>query len=105
MKRERRKRYPRDWEKLARQCKEKAGWKCEFCRAKENARRKSKRKGTWYRVHLHAAHRDHDIGNPAPHLLCLCPKCHGRYDYEYRLSLQETDAERLKHRILLSTQR
>src|SRR6266487_196829 len=73
----RRKQYPRNWEQLARQCKEQAGKRCRFCHITQGKKRKSKRTGQWYHVHLHAAHRDHDIGNPNPHLLCLCPTCHG----------------------------
>ncbi len=103
VKSERRKKYPKNWETLARQCKERAGWTCEFCHVKQSRKRKSKRTGKWYRVHLHAAHRDHDIGNPTPHLLCLCPTCHGKYDFHYRLSQQQSDFERRKHQLLLSS--
>ncbi len=102
MKSERRKQYPRNWEQLARQCKEKAGKRCEFCHITQGKKRKSKRTGNRYRVYLHAAHRDHDIGNPTPVLLCLCPTCHGKYDCRHRKREQRLQSERLKHRMLLT---
>src|SRR6266702_55687 len=101
LKSERRKHYPDNWDDLSWQCKERAGWKCEFCHIRQGRKRKSKRTGHWYRVYLHAAHRDHDLGNPNPVLLCLCPACHGKYDYRYRMSQQQVSLERMKHRLLL----
>ena len=101
MKSERRKLYPRHWEQLAIQCKEQAGWKCEFCRIRNGAERISKRTGEPYTVYLHAAHKNHDIGNPKPKLLCLCPTCHGKYDYRHRIRQQQINQERLKHQLLL----
>ncbi len=105
MKPERRKQYPKNWEQLAWQRKKEAQWTCEFCYIKQGAIRISRRTGEGYTVYLHAAHRDHDIGNSHPILLCLCPTCHGRYDYQYRLGQQQTDLERLKHRKLLAIRR
>jgi hypothetical protein len=103
MKRETRKLYPKNWEHLARQCKERAAKRCEFCHIKQGRKRKSKRTGNWYAVHLHAAHADHDIGNPNPRLLCLCPTCHGKYDYRYRRQQHQIALLRMQHRrILLS---
>ena len=99
---ERRKRYPRNWEQLARQCKEQAGKKCEHCHITQGKKRTSKRTGNRYVVFLHAAHRDHDIGNPTPVLLCLCPTCHGTYDYRHRIRQQLINQERLKHQMLLT---
>src|SRR5947199_5088182 len=93
---ERRKRYPNNWDDLSWQCKERAGWKCAFCHVTQGRKRKSKRTGQWYRVYLHAAHRDHDLSNPHPALLCLCPTCHGTYDYRYRMSQHQVNLERMK---------
>ena len=101
VKRERRKQYPKNWEQLARQCKERAGWQCQFCHVKQGRKRTSKRTGKRYPVYLHAAHRDHDLDNPYPVLLCLCPTCHGRYDYQYRVRQQQIAVERLKHQRML----
>ena len=102
MKSERRTRYPRDWEQLAWQCKQQADWQCEYCHISHGAHRYSKRTGAIYTVYLHAAHRDHDIDNPNPVLLCLCPTCHGTYDYRSRLREQQITLERLKHQRLLT---
>ena len=99
---ERRKLYPKNWVKLARQCKEKAGWKCEFCHITQGKKRKSKRTGKHYVVFLHAAHANHDIDNPNPKLLCLCPTCHARMDYRHRIRQQQINQERLKHQVLLA---
>src|SRR2546423_6641448 len=85
VKAERRKQYPKNWEALARQCKEQAGWTCEHCHVRHGAKRISRQTGVVYTVFLHAAHTEHDIGNPNPALLCLCPTCHGTYDYAYRM--------------------
>lgn len=102
MKSERRKQYPKNWEQLARQCKERADWKCEQCHITQGKKRTSKRTGKRYVVFLHAAHRDHDIGNPNPVLLCLCPTCHGKYDFQHRMKEQQISHERLKHQLFLA---
>lgn len=103
MKSERRKQYPTNWEQLARQCKELAGWICEHCHVKHGRKRISKRTGNRYVVFLHAAHANHDIGNPTPVLLCLCPTCHGKYDYRHRMRQQQVQSEQVKHRLLLTS--
>ncbi len=103
MKSERRKQYPKNWEQLARQCKERAGWTCEFCHITQGKRRTSKRTGKRYVVFLHAAHANHDIGNPNPVLLCLCPTCHARMDYQHRMKEQQLQSEQMKHRMLLTS--
>src|SRR5436853_6036125 len=92
---ERRKQYPPNWEQLAWQCKEHAGWQCVKCHVKQGATRVSKRTGAVYTVYLHAAHAHHDPGNPTPVLLCLCPTCHGRYDHRYRMRQRQIALERL----------
>lgn len=102
MKPERRKQYPKNWETLARACKERAGWKCQHCHIRHGAKRTSRRTGERYRVYLHAAHRDHDIGNLNPPLLCLCPTCHGKYDYRHRMREQRIALEQMKHQALLA---
>src|SRR6266700_1785827 len=97
----RRRLYPKNWEHLARQCKEQAGKRCEFCHVKQGRKRKSKRTGKKYPVYLHAAHADHDRGNPTPRLICLCPTCHGRYDHQHRKRQHRIALEQLKHRKIL----
>jgi len=101
----RKKLYPRNWHELAQQCKELAQWRCERCHIKQGSWRKSKRTGLPYRVWLHAAHvRLHDTFNPRPALMCLCPTCHGRYDYRLRMREAYLFLEILKHRYLLQQQ-
>jgi len=95
------KRYPPDWPELARKCKAAAGWCCQFCGIRQGRKRRSHRTGKLYRVFLAAAHLDHDPSNPAPRLAALCPRCHGRYDWQWRATRAEVDLERLKHRIRL----
>ncbi len=100
---ERRKHYPKNWQELARRCKEQAGKACEFCHITQGKKRKSKRTGEKYPVYLHAAHADHDIGNPNPRLICLCPTCHGKFDFRYRMKQLQITLLRMQHRkILLS---
>ena len=95
--------YPPNWKELSRACKEAAGWKCQQCKIKHGSRRKSKRTGQWYRVWLHAAHVFlNDTFNPSPRLLCLCPTCHGRYDFWLNLRATVVLLEVYKHRALLS---
>jgi len=94
-------RYPKHWPALSRACKELAGWKCQHCHVPQGRRRKSQHSGRWYRVHLHAAHLDHDPENPWPRLAALCERCHGRYDWAWRVRLAAVDLERLKHKLLL----
>ena len=96
-------RYPADWKLLALTCKESAGWRCEHCGVPVGRRRKSRHSGNWYKVHLHAAHLDHDPQNPAPRLAALCERCHGRYDWAWRVRVAVVDLERLKHQMLLKT--
>ena len=93
--------YPRDWERLAWQCKERANWHCEFCGIAHGTWVVSRRTGVVYRACLQAAHLDHDVWNLSPRLAALCPRCHARYD----CSLTEWDRwvihERLRHHCLV----
>ncbi len=99
--RKRKKNYPKNWKQQAWQCKEDAGWRCATCKIHHRAKRISKRTGKRYRVYLHAAHLDHDVDNPTPRLRCLCPTCHGKYDYRSRMKQQRIALEQLKHQVLL----
>jgi hypothetical protein len=94
--------YPSNWKQLSRECKERANWRCERCKVKQGAQRKSKRTGKWYRVWLHAAHVQlNDTHNPTPFLMCLCPRCHGRYDFWLRVRFAVVVLEMHKHQALL----
>ncbi len=95
--------YPPNWKELSRACKDAAGWRCQRCKVRHGARRKSKRTREWYRVWLHAAHVHlHDTLNPHPLLMSLCPRCHGRYDYRLRQRENVVTSERWKHQCRLS---
>lgn len=97
-----RKKYPANWTEIATACKQRAGWKCEHCRVKHRAWRKSKRTGRRYRVYLQAAHKNHlERANDQAELLCLCFTCHARYDYQHDQRIQALRLECLKHRRLL----
>lgn len=95
-----RKKYPANWEELARQCKERALWRCEHCGIAQHTTRTSK-KGTPYIVYLHAAHvHQADTRNTQPELKALCISCHAHYDYQHKQREQRIELERLKHRSL-----
>lgn len=101
MTRGQRAKYPRNWEKLAALCKERADYQCEHCGIEQGSILIS-RKGKPYRVYLHAAHINHDTTNRQPELRALCIRCHARYDYQQREREQRITLERLKHRIQLA---
>lgn len=102
---ERRKLYPKDWPKLANACREQANFQCQHCHIPQGSEKVSRRTGQLYKVQLHAAHANHDIDNPAPQLLCLCPSCHGKYDYEHLKRTDPLKSEQLKHKLLLASRR
>lgn len=72
--------YPRNWSKLARKCKEQAGWKCEKCGAHHGEIRTGKKHKRPFTVRLAAAHLNHDVHNKRPVLMALCQSCHMEYD-------------------------
>jgi len=94
-----RRKYPKDWQKLARACKESAGYQCKECQIVAGTELVSW-SGRLWRVYMVAAHRNHDPFNPSPDLVCVCPRCHWRF---YRRDGQPPVwlIERLKHRKLL----
>ncbi len=102
---ERRKKYPKHWELIAKTCKEKAGWRCGSCLVKQHEERISKRTGLTYPVYLHAAHADHDPDNPDPRLICLCPTCHAIFDSDFRVRQRRIALEKMRHRKRLAIAR
>jgi len=98
-----RRRYPRNWEELARACKERAGWKCEDCGIEQYTIVISA-KGTPYFIYLHAAHVHHDPANPQPELVALCVACHARMDSAHREREARVHLDMLKHLRLLLEQ-
>ena len=93
--------YPDNWEELAWECKERAGWRCEHCGVAHGTQAVSERTGVVYIVYLGAAHLDHDPWNPHPRLAALCPTCHGRYDYSWQERERWLALEQLRHHVLV----
>lgn len=76
-----RKKYPADWEKLARAIKEEAGWKCEQCG--KQCRRPGEKLDTHRRT-LTVAHLNHKPWDcRRENLKALCAPCHLRYDAKH----------------------
>lgn len=92
--------YPKEWEHIARRCKQLAGWKCQNCGINQGDERISRR-GKPYKVALQGCHKDHsDRHNPNAALLCLC-----WHDFGLWLREQDIRLEILKHRKLLEKAR
>lgn len=74
--------YPAEWERIAAEVKEAAGWRCEDCG------RPCRRPGEKFDTHrrtLTVAHINHVESDCRPeNLLALCPACHLRYDGQRR---------------------
>jgi len=94
-----RRKYPKNWKQLSKQCRSRAKWRCERCDVEHGAMRETFAGGL-YPVYLVAAHLHHDPWNPNPVLICLCPACHFRF---YRASgqLPQWFIVKLQHRVLL----
>ena len=92
--------YPANWEALARACKDRAGWRCEFCGVGHGSTTLSRR-GEPYIVYLAAAHLDHDPWNAHPRLAALCPSCHGRYDWQDYERKKWLELEILRHHLVV----
>ena len=73
-----RRRYPPDWDEIARRVKDEADWKCEVCGLQ------CRRPGEPFDTHrrtLTVAHLDHTPENcERSNLKAMCPRCHLRYD-------------------------
>lgn len=88
-----RKLYPANWDAIAKACKEKAGWKCEFCGIAHGETTTSV-KGKTYKVVLTAAHIGENRHNKmdCSNLKALCQSCHLKED------LQDHVANRKRNR-------
>ncbi|HZT24123.1 MAG TPA: hypothetical protein VFA57_00350 [Pseudolabrys sp.] len=80
-------RYPRDWTRISRATKERAGWRCEGtpqfpdCRARHGEPHPI----TGAKVVLTVAHLDHQPENNDPrNLRALCQRCHNAWDARSR---------------------
>lgn len=79
--------YPKNWEDLAYQRKEEAGWRCQGSPAypKCRARNGNHHPVTGSIVVLTVAHLDHDPTNNDPsNLRVWCQRCHNTYDQPHR---------------------
>ena len=96
-----RQKYPRSWRRLARECKERADWRCQRCGVKHGTLRLSRWTGREWPVYLQAAHLKHDQENETPELIAVCPTCHWRY---FRRPGQRAAwmIEKLKHQKLIA---
>ena len=89
--------YPKNWRRLAWECKDRAGWRCERCGVRHGERRFSMWSGKCRPVWLHAHHINADPANPVPELQALCPSCH----WQCKQSEARVELEKLKHQQLL----
>lgn len=88
-----RKRYPKDWDAIARRVKDEADWKCEVCG------KQCRRPGEPFDTHkrtLTVAHLDHTPEHcERENLIAMCAPCHLRYDAEqHAASRRRTRAAR-----------
>lgn len=100
---ERQKQYVKGWKKMSFAFRQSKNFTCEHCGVVQGRdERVSRRTGVVYKVPTHAAHKNHDPQNPTPELLCLCPSCHGKYDYQHMQATDRVRFEKMRHAILLS---
>lgn len=78
------KKYPPNWKQIAKQVKDKAGWKCEFCGIQHGQIAISITKGTPYQIILTVAHCGDNKTNKldTSNLKALCQPCHLRLDVD-----------------------
>ncbi len=91
--------YPDNWERLAWECKERAGWQCEHCGLAHGSQVINEETGVVSTVVLCAAHLDHDPWNPDARLGALCRSCHARYDWSWQERQRWLELEVLRHRL------
>ena len=84
--------YPDNWDEIALEIKEAAGWKCEQCGLQ--CRFPGEKFDTHVRT-LTVAHINHVEADCRPeNLVALCPRCHLRYD-GYRKAMQRLAKKRI----------
>lgn len=93
-----RKRYPRDWRRIAAKVKEEADWKCEVCG--KQCRRPGEPLDTHRRT-LTVAHLNHTPEDCSrANLKAMCAPCHLRYDATHHAETRrmKSSRERRKER-------
>ena len=87
-----RKKYPANWDKLARAIKDEAGWKCEGCG------KQCRTPGETFDTHkrtLTVAHLNHKPWDcRRENLKALCAPCHLRYDAKHHAETRKRNRER-----------
>lgn len=97
-----RSKYPANWKEISFKFRESRGFTCEACGYVQWTPLVA-RSGKIWRGTVDAAHRyPADTMNPNPALLCLCKRCHRRYDNSHLESLEELQHQIRMHRILLA---
>lgn len=85
-------RYPPDWERIAREVKDAAGWRCESCG------KQCRKPGEPFDTHrrtLTVAHLDHDPANCSRgNLMAMCAPCHLRYDAGHHAETRRRSKDR-----------
>ena len=66
--------YPDNWSEIARQVKDRAGWRCERCGHPHDPASGHM---------LTVAHLDHRFGEQRWNLAALCQRCHLRYEHKF----------------------
>ena len=81
IKKERRDLYPANWARISELIRERAGWQCELCPAKQGEPHWKTRSRVILTVH-------HINGNPGDNrrinLIALCQRCHLRLDLPFK---------------------
>jgi hypothetical protein len=96
-----RRKYPKNWKQISRECRELAGWQCQKCFISHGTLKMTWAGDKMHPVWLVAAHPNHDPWNPDAELICLCPSCHWRYYRRKGQSSMWIVNERRKHRTLI----
>lgn len=85
-----RERYPANWEQIARDVKDAAGWKCQKCG------KQCRRPGEPFDTHkqtLTVAHLNHTPEDVRPeNLMAMCAPCHLRYDAKHHAETRAKNA-------------
>jgi len=87
------KRYPKDWDRIAQGVKIRAGWKCQKCG------KQCRRPGEAFDTHrrtLTVAHLNHTPEDVRPeNLMAMCAPCHLRYDAKHHAETRKRKKEEM----------
>jgi 5-methylcytosine-specific restriction endonuclease McrA len=80
--------YPDNWKLISLSVRERAGWKCELCRAKE--RKRHFITGSIVALTVHHINFD-PTDNRRINLLALCQRCHNKLDQPFRRKARKAE--------------